>query len=371
MTTRSRFLCAAACGAMLVSGCNASEPQSVKPQSDPRPAAVVSKPGGEDAAGALLVTVQGKQFTRGMAVEMIREQAMRQGVPPQYAEQYIAQGGDALMRKSVDQFIDQTLMQAETDRRAEAVTEAEIETVISRLSRNLPPNMSLTNALVAQGMTMAKLREQIVTGERMRKLFDAEAPATNTVSDADVAAFYKENEKRFTTEESAEARHILIACPTNASVEARAAAKAGAESVRTQLVAGADFAGLAAATSSCPSKARGGSLGQVRRGQMVPEFEKAAFTQEVGAIGPVVETQFGYHVVQVTKRQAAGVTPLPEVSDKIREFLKSQAREKRFGAYLKTLRATAAIVYPNAGKDAGNDGGKDVGKDAGKPPERK
>lgn len=353
---------------MLINGCNADEPKGVKPQSDTRPTALVPKPEKGVAADTLLVTVNGKRFTRGMAVDMIREQAARQGVPPQYAEQYIAQGGEGLMRQSIEQFIDQTLLQAETDRRAEKVTETEIEAVIARLSRNLPPDMSLTNALAAQGMTIEKLREQIVTGERMRKLFDAEAPS-NTVSDADVAAFYKENEKRFATEESAEARHILIACPTNASAEARAAAMASAESVRTQLVAGADFAGLAAATSSCPSKARGGSLGQVRRGQMVPEFEKATFTQEIGAIGPVVETQFGYHVVQVTKRQAAGMTPLDEVSGRIREYLVSQAREKRFGAYLKTLRAaaTTAIVYPDGVKASG----KDAGEDDGKEPEKK
>lgn len=306
---------------------------------------------------AVLVSVNGKQFTRRMASDMVMEQARRQGVPPQFVEQYVQQGGDALLRQSIDQFIDQTLIKAEVDRRAEKVTEAEIETVIKRLSGNLPPDMTLTNALAAMGMTMEMLREQVVSGERMRKLFDAEAPVSNTVSDAEVAAFYKENEKRFTTEESAEARHILIGCRDGEGADARAAAKAVAESVRTQLVAGADFAQLAAATSSCPSKARGGNLGPVARGQMVPAFEKAVFSQEVGAIGPVVETEYGYHVVQVTKKQAAGVTPLAEVSAKIREHLGSQGREKVFTAYLKTLRTGATIVYPDAPKGAEKDAG--------------
>jgi parvulin-like peptidyl-prolyl isomerase len=88
---------------------------------------------------------------------------------------------------------------------------------------------------------------------------------------------------------------------------------------------------------------------------MVPAFDKAAFSQEIGAIGPVVETDFGYHVVQVTKRQDAGLTPLAEVSDKIRSYLDGQSREKKFGAYLKTLRPAATIVYPEAAKDGKNE----------------
>ncbi len=352
-----RGLCAAACGVVLICGCDKRDAPRVTATPDTRPPSpvvdAVPKAGSGAMTDPVLVTVNGKQFTRRMALDMTREQAMRQGIPPQYAEQYIAQGGDAMLRQSVDQFVNQTLVRAEVDRRAETITDADIQAVIERLSSNLPPDMTLTNALASQGMTMDMLREQIVMNERTRKLFDAEAPAvSNAVSDADVAAFYNENEKRFASEESVEARHILLACPGEATAEARADVKASIELVRTQLVAGADFAQLAAATSSCPSKAKGGSLGQIRRGQMVPAFEQAAFSQDVGAIGPVVETEFGYHVVQVTKKLPGGVTPLAEVSDKIREFLVSQSREKRFVEYLKTLRSKATIVYPNAGKDA-------------------
>jgi peptidyl-prolyl cis-trans isomerase C len=320
--------------------------------SDPS-APIVDVGGAVPQADALLVTVNGKAFTRRMAVDMVRTQATRQGLPPQMVDQYVAQGGDALMRQCMDQFIDQTLVQAEVERRAEPVTDAEVETAIARVTRNLPPEANLTNLLAAQGMTMAQLREQITAGERMRKLFDAEASVSNVVSDAEVEAFYTNNVNRFKPEESAETRHILIGCPAEATPEAHAAAKASAESVRTQLVAGADFAVLAAATSSCPSKARGGSLGAVRRGQMVPEFERATFSQEVGAIGSVVQTKFGYHVIQVTKKIPGTITPLAEVSGKIRDFLGRQAREERSQAFVKTLRAKATVVYAEAPKSAG------------------
>lgn len=336
--------------AALACSCGGAEKQenkAPKQMAAPAPAAAV-KPAAEADMDVVLVTVNGKQFTRRMAAEMVREMALRQGVPPQMADQYIARGGQELLRRSTDQFIDQTLIKAELDRRADKIADADIEKAVEKISEGLPEGMTLTNALSARGMTMAELREQIVANERMKKLFDVESPSSNAVTDAQVETFYKENDKYFKTEESAEARHILISCKADADAAAKTAAKACADSVRTQLVAGADFAKLAAATSACPSKAKGGDLGKIRRGQMVPPFEKAVFEQEINAIGPVVETDFGFHVVQVTKRQPAGVTPLGEVSGKIREHLDVQSREKKFAEYVKGLRSSATIVYPQA-----------------------
>lgn len=340
--------------AALACSCGGAEKQDNKA---PKQAAALSPAGAvkqvaEADMDVVLVTVNGKQFTRRMAGDMVREMAMRQGVPPQMVEQYMARGGQELLRRSTDQFIDQTLIKAELDRRADKIADADIEKAIGKISEGLPEGMTLTNALSARGMTMAELREQIVANERMKKLYDSESPSPNAVTDAQVETFYKENDKYFKTEESAEACHILISCKADADAAAKAAAKACAESVRTQLVAGADFAKLAAATSSCPSKAKGGDLGKIQRGQMVPPFEKAVFEQEIGAIGPVVETDFGFHVVKVTKRQPAGVTPLTEVSGKIKEHLDMQSREKKFADYVKGLRSSAAIVYPQAADKA-------------------
>ncbi len=82
-----------------------------------------------------------------------------------------------------------------------------------------------------------------------------------------------------------------------------AAAKTKIEELRTRILAGEDFATLAAEFSDCPSGARaGGDLGEFGKGAMVKEFQDAAFTQPVGEVGPVIKTQFGYHIVKVTAR---------------------------------------------------------------------
>ena len=77
-------------------------------------------------------------------------------------------------------------------------------------------------------------------------------------------------------------------------------AAAQIEDLRTQVEGGADFGALAQEHSDCPSGAQGGDLGSFGRGQMVPEFEEAAFNMEVGGLSGVIETDFGYHIIQRT-----------------------------------------------------------------------
>ncbi len=88
----------------------------------------------------------------------------------------------------------------------------------------------------------------------------------------------------------ASARHILV--------------KTEAEclKLKTDIEAGRDFAQMARAYSQCPSGKKGGELGEFFRGQMVPEFDEVVFTKEVGRVHGPVKTQFGYHLVEITKR---------------------------------------------------------------------
>jgi len=75
-----------------------------------------------------------------------------------------------------------------------------------------------------------------------------------------------------------------------------------AEDLKKQIQEGADFAELARANSTCPSGARGGDLGEFSPGQMVREFNDVCFNEAVGVVHGPVKTQFGYHLIEVTKR---------------------------------------------------------------------
>jgi peptidyl-prolyl cis-trans isomerase C len=88
----------------------------------------------------------------------------------------------------------------------------------------------------------------------------------------------------------ARARHILV------ETESACAA------LKTEIEGGADFAAVAQEHSSCPSSRQGGDLGQFGPGQMVPEFDKVVFSAELGTVQGPVQTQFGYHLLEVTER---------------------------------------------------------------------
>lgn len=164
-----------------------------------------------------------------------------------------------------------------------------------------------------------------------------------TVTEADARAFYDKNLDKFTRNESVKASHILIGVDAKASAEEKKKAREKAEALRKEIAEGADFATLAKGNSTCPSSQRGGDLGFFSAGQMVPEFEKAAFALKPGEVSDVVETQFGYHIIKVTEKKPAEITPFKDVKGKIEEFLKGQKVNELIQAYIEDAKKSATI----------------------------
>jgi peptidyl-prolyl cis-trans isomerase C len=145
------------------------------------------------------------------------------------------------------------------------------------------------------------------------------------------------------------ASHILITPKPEPGADpnkAKADAKKTAEDLLKQIKGGADFADLAKKNSSCPSAAKGGDLDWFGKGRMVPEFDKAAFAMKVGEVSDIVETQFGYHIIKLTARRAAGTMSFEDAKPDIMEFLKQTKQKQFYDEYLAALTKSANIVYP-------------------------
>ncbi len=126
--------------------------------------------------------------------------------------------------------------------------------------------------------------------------------ATITVDEDSLRATYEDNLESYISQEKRETRHILLSTTADQD-EATQLSKA--QALVTELNAGADFAELAKSSSDDPgSAAVGGNLGLIETGQMVPEFENATFSLAEGMVSEPIKTQFGYHIIQVTKVQA-------------------------------------------------------------------
>ena len=126
-----------------------------------------------------------------------------------------------------------------------------------------------------------------------------------TVSEEEVKDYYNANIEKFNEGESVTAKHILV------DTEEVAA------DLYEKIENGMSFEYAALKFSSCPSKDEGGNLGTFTRGKMVPEFEDAAFSLEVGVVSKPVKTQFGYHLIKVEEKKEGSTTPFEQVKESI------------------------------------------------------
>jgi peptidyl-prolyl cis-trans isomerase C len=187
---------------------------------------------------------------------------------------------------------------------------------------------------------LALMKENLIASEHLRKIEQAIA-----LPDAELKAAYDASRSKY---EAVKARHILIAFKGSpAAREGRpdlseAAAKTKAEDLRKRIVGGADFAALARTESDdVGSGVNGGDLGEFGRGQMVPEFEQAAFATKNGDVAPVVRTQFGYHVVQVQDRTTAAF-------ETVKGDLEKSLRQEKLQVHLDAMKAAAQAKFDDA-----------------------
>jgi foldase protein PrsA len=151
------------------------------------------------------------------------------------------------------------------------------------------------------------------------------------VTDEDVQAYYDENQAAFEVDEVT-ARHILVED------------KDLAEEILAKIKAGEDFAELAAEYGTDGTAARGGDLGTFGRNAMIPDFEAAAFALEIGELSGVVETEFGFHIIQVTDKNQ-GMESFENVKESIRATLQNDALGQVYTAKVEELREEFGVEY--------------------------
>ena len=157
-----------------------------------------------------------------------------------------------------------------------------------------------------------------------------------TASDEDAKKFYDEHPDQFTQPERVHVRHILI---SDDVTSADAIAK-----VQADLRAGASFDEVAKSRSLCPSAAQGGDLGEVSKGQMVPEFEAAAFAlKNPGDLSEPVKTQFGWHIIRLEGRTPSSVEPFDTVKPQLVQYLTNEKKGEAFKNAVEGLKKTYKV----------------------------
>lgn len=250
---------------------------------------------------------------------------------------------DELYRGVLNDLVAYRLLKQEVASRQMSVSDAEIDQRIGAFKQQMGSEANFRAALQAQQITEAKLREDARTDLLVNKLLEQEVNQKILVKPSDISTFYEKNPERFQQSESVRAAHILVLVPQGADDKTRAAARARAETALKAAKAGQDFAQLARRYSNDASAQRGGDLGFIPKGQMVPAFEAAAFALQPGQVSDLVETQFGYHVIKALEKRPARQVPFVEAAAQIEQFLEQQQRQEKGKALVEQLKSKGKV----------------------------
>ena len=227
-----------------------------------------------------------------------------------------------------------------------AVGQAKAEDQITNLLAGAGSQEALDRRLKAVGMTPQELRTKITQEATATATLTRELGITAT--DAEATNFYASHPSDFEQPETAHVAHILISTHdpvtgAELSDDQKAAKKKQIEDILKRARAGEDFAALVKQYSEDPgSKDKGGEY-TFPRGQMVAEFEMAAFSLGTNQISDVVTTQFGYHIIKLIDKTPAEKVPYAKVADKIKDYLMQQKTQKLAPEYLAGLTKAADV----------------------------
>jgi parvulin-like peptidyl-prolyl isomerase len=249
-----------------------------------------------------------------------------------------------------------------------SVTDADVSTQIEQIkTQNFSGDQTaFDEALKAQNMTLTVLQTRIKEQLLMQAAYNAVTKDLTTVPEAEVQAYYDANKADYYTDETRQARHILISPSALAAADASttatdpstttttaapteadwAAAKAKADEVRAEIVGGLDFADAAKKYSDDPgSKEVGGELGTFGKGEMVAAFDDSVFSLAKDEISQPIKTEYGYHIIQVEAINAAHEQTLDEVKDEITSNLVQEAQGTLWDNWMTQAKAELNVTY--------------------------
>jgi len=298
------------------------------------------------APDEVMAKVDGESVTRGdvnKAIDIMFGSRLR-ALPTAQRDAIRAQ----LTGEALEGVIEKTLVMRAVDREAIAVGTDEVDASLEQMMARLPPDEKLDDFLNDSGISESELRVEVVRSLKLQKWIEILTADVPEPTAAEIEATYDASVEQFTVPEKVAVRHVLIGLEPDDDAEAAAAKKSRAEKVRQDLLDGESFEETAKAVSDCPSRDQGGNIGPFARGAIVPRLEEAAFSQDIGEIGPVVETRFGYHVIQVQERTEEKVMTLAEVEVAIADQLRSEKERLVVTNAIGELKKAATITYANA-----------------------
>lgn len=237
----------------------------------------------------------------------------------------------------LNQLIDARLMIEQAKTENITASPSEIDKILEKIKANFKSREHFLDVIKKEGDTEETLREKIADDLLLKSYIDAHFDKVTDEDEAQIKKYYEENKHLFKKNVQVEASHILF---DKNDIEK-------ANKVREEILNGLDFADAAKKYSKCPSGENGGSLGYFGKGQMVPEFEKAAFSAPLGVVTHPVRSQFGYHLILVTDKTDSKVPDFDEIKDGLTEHFRQSKITYEIGKVAEDLRKIFEVKIDN------------------------
>jgi peptidyl-prolyl cis-trans isomerase C len=289
---------------------------------------------------AVVATVNGHPIKKEILLQgaqVVQVRLAQAGRPPTTSA--------AFYRTVLNELITITLLQQDAKAQGITADEQEVQRRIDARKRAFPSEDAYQKALAQSGISEEVLRQQSRDQLSVQKYVETRLAPNVTVSDQEAREFYEKNKAQIHPPERLRARHILVRADQKASPADKQKARQKAESLIERLRAGEDFEKLARENSDDPgSRPQGGDLGWIVRGQTVPPFDQAAFAlTKPNELSPVVESPFGFHLIQLVERQQPETPPYEQIKDDIMAMLKNQQTQRQVEKRGRELRAKSKV----------------------------
>ena len=246
---------------------------------------------------------------------------------------------DSVYRAVLDRLVAFHLLLQESERRSIVVDDSAVDARVETIRSGFADDEDFEARLDSWNTSLPVLRDEARRDLLVERVLESAVFAGIKIESNAVRAFYEQHPAQFTDRGGVRARHILIAVSPDAAEADKTEARERARRLRLDAEEGTDFEALAREHSDdTGSAANGGDLGLVAAGQTAPAFEAALFALEPGELSDVVETPFGFHVIQMVERRDDRVLPFEEARGPIGDLLLQQEQQARTAAFIDELK---------------------------------
>jgi len=248
-----------------------------------------------------------------------------------------------IYRKVLDKLIEEKLIDQEVKKSEIKVTSKEIEGALEEVKRrNSATQEDLEKALANEGMTLEFYKKEIGKRIQRMRLINWAVKAELKGGEKELRDFYQKNIDRYRVNETYRPAQILFLIPEGAPPEEVLEIRKKCQKVLEKIKGGEDFGEMALLYSQHISSKDGGDLGYFKRGELIPEIEKEALRLEVGEVGGIVRTSFGFHIIKLLDRKG-GALPFEAVQEKVKADAYEKEMEKAYQQFISKLKEKSVI----------------------------